>query len=105
VTPEIVAIWAAYAAFVWLVAWGVSRASRGLAGWQRRALVSLILAIFLAPSVVGGGHGGGIGPAWMALFQMFPMKLGVVPILVTFAGFFLISFALARLGAKKETNK
>jgi hypothetical protein len=93
--------WLGYAAFAALAVWGVLRFTRDAASWQRRGLASLVLAIFFAPSVVGGGHGGGIGPAWMALFQMFPIKLGLLPIVSTF----LILFGLASVIAWAKGTK
>ena len=78
------AIWVGYVAVSTLCVWLLLRMTRGVAKVPRIALVSLMLAVLFAPSVVGGGHGGGIGPAWLALFQNFPIKLGVVPIAVTY---------------------
>jgi hypothetical protein len=95
------AIWIAYAAAASVCVWGVLRLTRGASPWMRRALVSLVLAAFFAPSVVGGGHGGGIGPAWLALFQMFPLKLGVLPIAVTFAVLF-VGGSLLSLGTRDK---
>lgn len=90
---------AGYLALASLCIWGGMRLDRGSPrSWRRRALVSLIVAIFFAPSVVGGGHGGGPGPAWMALFQMFPVKLGVVPMVTTFAVCFVVSSVVVWLG-------
>jgi hypothetical protein len=94
-------LWLSYVAFAALGTWAVLRISRGQTAPFRRACVCLLLAVFFAPSVVGMGHGGGIGPAWMALFQVFPIKLGVVPILVTFVTFFGVSSAIAAVRGSK----
>jgi hypothetical protein len=88
-------IWVAYTTVAALSVWGVLRAASQAAPWQRRVVASLVLAVFFAPSVVGGGHGGGIGPAWLALFQMFPIKLGLLPIASTFLVIFGITSAIA----------
>lgn len=98
----VLALWIGYLGLASLCAWGALRITRSAVSWQRRAAVSLVLAIFFAPSAVGAGHGGGIGPAWIALFQMFPFKLGVVPILVTFVAFFVIGSVAGWLGGRKQ---
>lgn len=92
-----------YLALAALCIWGGTRLDRrSPRSWRRRLLVSLTVAIFFAPSIVGGGHGGAPGPAWMALFQMFPIKLGLVPILVTFAACFALSSFVAWLGERRK---
>jgi hypothetical protein len=100
----VAALWLGYAALATLSAWGASRAARNATGWKRRALVCFVLAVFFSPSVVGGGHGGGIGPAWLALFQMFPMKLGVLPIMTTFLIIFGVVSAVTWLREAKTAN-
>ena len=92
-------VWAGYLLLAAVCLWGALRLTRDAPGtWKRKALVSLLIAVFFAPSVVGGGHGGGLGPAWMALFQMHPIKLGTVPILVTFAICYAVWTVVARVG-------
>jgi hypothetical protein len=97
----VAAIWGTYLSAALLITWAILRMTRQrVPKWIRRALACLVLAIFFAPSVIGAGHGGGFGPAWLALFQTYPLKLGVLPIAITFALFFsagtLISWHRAR---------
>jgi len=33
--------------------------------WARVALVSTVVVLFFMPGVIGGGHGAGLGPAWL----------------------------------------
>lgn len=84
-----------YAVIGLFLAWGVARLCRRFPPWLGRVPTCFILALFFAPSVIGAGHGGGIGPAWIVLVQMHPLRLGVTPILVTFAVFYGLVSATA----------
>lgn len=75
----------------------------------RRAVVSLVAAVCLAPSYVGGGHGYAVGPAWAAAWQQLFADggsslgfwtLGVLPV----AGIALLCFVVAEVwvGVHKE---
>lgn len=79
----VLGLWVTYIALGVFLAWGAARLSRRLPKWIGRLPPCLILAVFFAPSAVGMGHGAFYGPAWMALFQYFPLRLGVLPIAIT----------------------
>jgi hypothetical protein len=80
--------------------------------WYRRALVSLSFAVLFAPSLTGVGHGGVLPvPAWTAagvyagegIWKGFVMA-GVVPIVITWVFFFVIT-SFASLMSKNKNNK
>lgn len=91
---------------------GVYTFTERLHGWQQCALRSLSLAILLAPSLAGAGHGGVFpAPAWMVALQYASEDLpngvvrwGLVPIAATWVILFA-AMSVALLTSKNKNNK
>ena len=91
---------------------GVSLLTQEWNCWSRRAVVTLSNAVLFAPSVAGAGHGGIFPmPAWMAAWQYATEGIwkgvawyGVVPMLVTWAVFFVFA-SLYPLMSKNKNKK
>jgi hypothetical protein len=59
------------AGYVWLGVFCIRRVfalpSNVDNSWVRALLASIVAVLFFMPGLVGGGHGAGIGPAWLMI--------------------------------------
>lgn len=62
--------------------------------WGRVLLCTLVLTVFFAPGFVAGGHGVGVAPAWVALFDpgsnRFLIRNALISLAVTWTVLFVI---------------
>lgn len=101
-------IWLGYVALAFYCAhraWQVSRALQATA--LRRLLASVVLAAFLAPSLIPAGHGAGLGPALVAGAVWHDPaalpKVMLLPMVATAAVFFALASLRAWLAGRVST--